>query len=263
MILGEDDNLVEILKDMTSDRNKLNQDIGVSEGNITLLDKQITELSAELTDSDKVLNTCESIIKLGPQVAKLKDLTTTSNTITTITDTITTITNATIIEGRKQTTLNKIREEIEQAEELDSQLSIQLKSILARNENIAGLSKSLSAQQDAIQVQYGLASLESELNLLNNSRENITKIQKNISELSGLKFKKIDINEDAEKVQTLSTLFNQINSVRENISKLSRFIAEDEQKLSMLKEAKQYFDVCPYCNQPLQNHTTQNEGGVM
>ena len=263
MILGEDDNLVEILKDMTSDRNKLNQDIGVSEGNITLLDKQITELSAELTDSDKVLNTCESVIKLGPQVAKLKDLTTTTSTIATITNTITTITNTTTTEGRRQTTLNKIREEIEQAEELDSQFSIQLKSILARNENIAGLSKSLSTQQDAIQIQSGLASSESELNLLNSSKENITNIQKNIDNLSGLKFQRIDIDEDAERVQTLATLFNNISSIKENITKLAGFIAEDEQKLSMLKEAKQYFDVCPYCNQPLQNHTTQNEGGVM
>lgn len=83
---GKDDNIVQCMANMVSDRQSINKQINASEGSIAQLNQQIAEATAALTNADKKMNACESIILLGPQVARKEELTTASKAISTIRD---------------------------------------------------------------------------------------------------------------------------------------------------------------------------------
>lgn len=233
---------------MTSDRNKLNQDIGISEGNISLLDKQITELSAELTDSDKSLVACEEVIKLGPQVAKLKNLNNTLTDITNTTNTINTLTASTEREERiKQ--IKEIMKEIAMADERESRCITQSTQILALTQKKSSLSNQTTKDQHAVQTIDGFAELLNKQSHLTQIKQSLIDLAKERKELSKVKFQKIELNE--ETLNKMVSLLKEIEEINEKERCLNSIMDDDKLLLDKDEETLSLFEVCPLCNRPL------------
>ena len=240
---GKDDNIVQCMSDMVSDRQGINKQINASEGSIAQLNEQIAEVSAALTDADKVLEACESLINLGPQVAKKEELTTTAATIASTKTNIETIrANTTINED----TLNKIK---------DIKDKIQVSE--SKSEVIRSKKKRMSSLSDSTkQIRTHMNSLHytsmPDTNRLNNlcSRANrLADIRNNIAGLSRNELKKVDID-----YISLADLINRKDSFEFKKKRINEVKVLDDvwrKRLNDNRSLLELFDLCPLCNRPM------------
>lgn len=71
---GDDDRVNKVLKNMVSDRQNINRDIDVLQGNINLIDGEIQTYSNQLDNAKVKLGACDKIINLQKDVNKLISL---------------------------------------------------------------------------------------------------------------------------------------------------------------------------------------------
>lgn len=240
---GKDDNIVQCMADMVSERQGINKQINASEGSIAQLDSQITEVSAALTDADKVIDACESIIKLGPQVAKKEELTNTAAAIANAKTNIETIKAATKINRDTINIIKDIKDKIQVSEsksEVIKNEEIKIRSLKSSIETTQG--KMSSLHYTSIPDTNRLTSLVAKQNRLNS-------ISRNIEELRQKELHKVDID-----VVDLCNLKNYQDSLVFKSNKIVECRGLVEQARTKVEQARgllNLFQICPLCKQPM------------
>lgn len=235
---------------MVTDRKQISKDIDISEGNITLLDKQIMELSAELTDSDKIYSVCEAIINLGPQVARKMNLTTTLNNITTYTNTINTINTNTKKEERILKEIRVIKEEISHAQTRRSTAREILALISAQKKSVYNLTQAIAIQSKATKATENLAPAKARFTELNNHLDIINGLSNEIHRLSNKKQTKVDLIDLMSRKAVLEMYRMNIFKNKETQNGLLTHLEDLKADIDLLAEAKSLFDICPLCGRP-------------
>lgn len=240
---GKDDNIVQCMADMVSDRQGINKQINASEGSIAQLNSQIAEVSAALTNADKIIDACEGIVKLGPQVAKKEELTTTAAAIDTIIHNRDTIRANTTI---NEETVNKIKD-IKDKIQVSESKSLVIRNIEKKIENITKDKASLQSNQQSLK--YVVLPDVVRLANLNDKQKRISNIMNNIDILKDKRLNVVDI--DIIGLCNLRNILDNLNGIQKRLNDAKSVWEQSRAHLEISRGYMDLFDICPLCKKPM------------
>lgn len=246
---SDSDQVSQSLKDMVSDRQQLNKEIDLLQGTINTIDLDIDSYTNTLDKSKSIIEACNSIIELQPKVSKLNQLKQIKEIHETNKNELNNL-NTELYNKQTETTLHKkyytnIYSKNSTLQVLNNKF-IQLHNLIEdlsnNNEDILKLSKLRNLKQLD----------NSKLNQLKQIKNQLDLIKNQISNMKPIKIVKLNLSE-----QSLIRL-NKLKQIRKNHInndyKMINLVASKQTTvghLDLLKETKEFFDICPLCGHKL------------
>ena len=247
---GEDDNLMKCLKDMVSDRQSLNKECNVIEGQIDQIAQQVVDLDTQLENSDEELKVIQSIIELKDKVSRL--------------ETLKNIKNSIMSEETKLVDVNQKLEKIKK----EAQIYKDCSSYLI-DQNLK--EKSLKVHKEVLdKLKTQLNDVDRQLKKLSiyqiiDSKENLEHLSVYINILQTMKYLRDSINNINLKevpsvsytykdIQKLETLYSQSKKLKDLMLQKDyneKALEKSTENINIIKEVQSYIKVCPLCGQSL------------